>query len=289
MAPPELPVRTLARVARLLERSCGDLTLPQYRLLAMVGDGNERATALAGRLALTKPSVSTMVDALVDRGFLVRAREVDDRRAVRLALTPTGRRTLRAAEASMQERLRPVVEHCPDPGAIRARSRSSSSRSTRCSRPATPGTGHRRGRDDRRTGGARRVDPPTLALRRGAQAQGRHRARRVGGRDGHHGPDPGDREGHRRRRHHGAPERALAVDHVARRGRSHRLRGRVRPAVRRRARRPRRPVRHAERDLRTATTPRLRRATTSSRPGNWSRGRAATSASSRDCSRSRRS
>ena len=68
MASPRLPVRTLARVARLLERSCGDLTLPQYRLLAMIGDGSERATALAGRLALTKPSVSTMVDALVDRG-----------------------------------------------------------------------------------------------------------------------------------------------------------------------------------------------------------------------------
>ncbi|MCU1459585.1 MAG: transcriptional regulator, MarR family [Actinomycetia bacterium] len=114
----DIPVRTLARLARILEHSCGDLTIPQYRLMAMIGEGSERATLLAGRLALTKPSVSGMIDALVDRGFVTRTPEPTDRRAARLALTPSGTRALRASERSMAERLDPIIDGCDDPAAI---------------------------------------------------------------------------------------------------------------------------------------------------------------------------
>src|SRR5207244_3727706 len=50
-------IRTLSRLARVLERGCadGDLSLPQYRLLAMVASGGQRSTALAERLAVAKP------------------------------------------------------------------------------------------------------------------------------------------------------------------------------------------------------------------------------------------
>ncbi len=114
----DIPVRTLARLARLLEHSCGDLTLPQYRLLAMIGEGSERASLLAGRLALTKPSVSGMLDGLVERELVTRTPEPADRRAVKLALTPAGTRALRDAERSMAERLDPIVDGCDDPAAI---------------------------------------------------------------------------------------------------------------------------------------------------------------------------
>ena len=67
-------VLTLARLARVLERACTDLdpplTLAQYRLLAMIGDGADRASQLAGHLALTKPTVSATVDTLVERGLV---------------------------------------------------------------------------------------------------------------------------------------------------------------------------------------------------------------------------
>lgn len=116
----DIPVRTLARLARLLEHSCGDLTLPQYRLLAMIGEGSERATLLAGRLALTKPSVSGMLDVLVDRGLVTRAPEPTDRRAVKLALTLAGTRALADSERSMAERLDPIIQGCDDPAAITA-------------------------------------------------------------------------------------------------------------------------------------------------------------------------
>ena len=123
MQPPEPrpdTVRTLARLARVLERSCGEITLPQYRLLAMIAEGSERATALAGKLALAKPSVSAMVDALVERDLVTRARVDGDRRAVRLQLTAAGTAALRGAEATMAENLQPLLDRCDDPGLVDA-------------------------------------------------------------------------------------------------------------------------------------------------------------------------
>jgi long-chain acyl-CoA synthetase len=112
--------RTLARLARVLERSCGELTLPQYRLLAMISEGSERATALAGKLALAKPSVSAMVDALVERNLVTRARVDGDRRAVRLQLTAEGEAALRGAEAAMAENLQPLIDRCDDSAVVEA-------------------------------------------------------------------------------------------------------------------------------------------------------------------------
>src|SRR5438876_4863538 len=108
---PDRVIRTLARLARVLERACVDLTLPQYRVLALVATGSERATHLAGELALTKPTVSAMVESLVERGLVERASVSGDRRAVRLTVTPAGRRALRAAEDAMRTRLETVITH----------------------------------------------------------------------------------------------------------------------------------------------------------------------------------
>ena len=107
-------VRTLTRLARLLERGCPELSLPQYRLLAMVAGGDERATRLAERLAVTKPTVTAVVDALVERGLLCRSAVPGDRRAARIVITPAGRRALRAADAALAHHLEPVLARVPD-------------------------------------------------------------------------------------------------------------------------------------------------------------------------------
>ena len=118
-------VLTLARLARLLERACTDpagaqLTLAQYRLLAMIADGAERASQLAGRLALTKPTVSATIDTLVERGLVTRATAADDRRALRLQTTPAGVVVLGIAETAMRGRLDDVLARVDDPAAVRA-------------------------------------------------------------------------------------------------------------------------------------------------------------------------
>jgi long-chain acyl-CoA synthetase len=110
-------VRTLARLARLLERGGGDLSLPQFRLLAMV-EGGQRASFLADKLAVARPTVTALVDGLVERGYVSRAQEADDRRATHIALTPAGRRALKTAEAAMAARVENLLGHTQDPRAV---------------------------------------------------------------------------------------------------------------------------------------------------------------------------
>jgi DNA-binding MarR family transcriptional regulator len=110
--------RTLARAARVLERACGELTLSQYRVLALVARGDERATQLAGRLALAKPTITAAVDALVEHGLLTRCDVEGDRRAVRLAITQDGAAALARAEAAMAERLEPLIGACAHPALV---------------------------------------------------------------------------------------------------------------------------------------------------------------------------
>jgi DNA-binding MarR family transcriptional regulator len=112
-------VLTLARIARVLERACTDLTLAQYRLLAMIADGAERASHLAGELALTKPTVSATIDTLAERGLVEREAVDGDRRATRLTVTEPGRAALLVAESSMRERLDDVLARVDDPIALR--------------------------------------------------------------------------------------------------------------------------------------------------------------------------
>jgi DNA-binding MarR family transcriptional regulator len=110
--------RTIALLGRVLERAAGDLTLAQYRVLTLVAEGDERASLLAGRLAVTKPSMSAVVDGLVERGHLAREPVEGDRRAIRLRLTSEGAAALAAAEDAISARLTPIVGALSDPAAF---------------------------------------------------------------------------------------------------------------------------------------------------------------------------
>jgi DNA-binding MarR family transcriptional regulator len=111
-------VRTLARLSRVLERGAGDLTLQQVRILTVVDDGGERASWLADRLALAKPTITSAVDGLVERGYLCRTADTGDRRAIRITLTQAGRRALETAEQAMAQRLTDVLAHAEDSAAV---------------------------------------------------------------------------------------------------------------------------------------------------------------------------
>ncbi|HVX31716.1 MAG TPA: helix-turn-helix domain-containing protein [Solirubrobacterales bacterium] len=111
-------VRALARMARQLERSSGELNLAHYRVLAAVADGDERASMVAERLALGKPTVSASVESLTRRGLLSREDSADDRRAATLALTPAGEAALAAVEEEMLARLDLLCARTPDPAGV---------------------------------------------------------------------------------------------------------------------------------------------------------------------------
>jgi DNA-binding MarR family transcriptional regulator len=108
-------VRGLARLARMLERNCQELTLSQYRVLIMVATGDQRASKLAGRLALSKPTITAAVDGLVERGYLKRSEVAADRRASQLDLTPAGQAALVSTDKSMVAALERLLARCDDP------------------------------------------------------------------------------------------------------------------------------------------------------------------------------
>lgn len=113
-------VRTLARLCRVLERACPDLSLAHYRVLAAIADGEQRASQVAARLALGKPTISASVDALCRRGLLVRQQADADQRVTALRLTSDGEKALHDAEVQMLERIAAVLAHVEDAGAVLA-------------------------------------------------------------------------------------------------------------------------------------------------------------------------
>jgi DNA-binding MarR family transcriptional regulator len=111
-------VRALARLARLVERNTGDMSLAHYRVLSAVADGNDRASRMAARLVLGKPTISAAVDALCQRGFLTRESVEGDQRATALRITPAGTKALTAVEDSIVARFGPALERTPDPAQV---------------------------------------------------------------------------------------------------------------------------------------------------------------------------
>lgn len=96
-------VQSLTRASKLMERASGGLSLAHYRVLAAVAAGDARASRVAARLTLGKPTVSASVEALCARGLLVRAGVAGDQRAVQLSLTESGAGLLELAQASMAQ------------------------------------------------------------------------------------------------------------------------------------------------------------------------------------------
>lgn len=109
------PGRAAARLARVVDRALGaaDLTLPQYRLLLFLTEGTAAAGVLAGRLAVSRPAVTELVDGLVARGFVDRSSVAGDRRRVDHLLTPTGEAALDRADAAVEAALGALADRLP--------------------------------------------------------------------------------------------------------------------------------------------------------------------------------
>ncbi len=111
-------VRGLARASRHLERASTELKLAHYRVLSAVASGDERASRIAARLALGKPTISAAVDSLSERGLLTRSSDDDDQRVAVLQLTPEGRLVLESVETAMIASLNDLCARSPDPSSL---------------------------------------------------------------------------------------------------------------------------------------------------------------------------
>lgn len=108
-------LRVLARLSRILENADSGVTVPQYRMLCALSEGGERSARLARRLAIRKPTATALADGLVAAGYATRGGDADDRRVVRLELTPHGVEAVAKADTAYQLALAPLLEKLKDP------------------------------------------------------------------------------------------------------------------------------------------------------------------------------
>lgn len=113
-------MRAIAFLARRFEHTLADtkLSLPQYRLLAFLSSGDRAASRLAEHLTVSRPSITAIVDGLVDRGFVERRPSPDDRRKVLHCLTGAGAQALAEADTLLSARLADTVDAGADGAAV---------------------------------------------------------------------------------------------------------------------------------------------------------------------------
>jgi DNA-binding MarR family transcriptional regulator len=112
--PAELRVgvgRTVARLGRQVELALAviDLTTAQYRTLTQLGDGAEASSSLAAKLAVSRPTVTAVVEGLAERGLVDRRHSQADRRRVSVNLTDSGRAMLARADEVVSTKLAEVL------------------------------------------------------------------------------------------------------------------------------------------------------------------------------------
>jgi long-chain acyl-CoA synthetase len=90
-----------------------DITLPQYRVLGILAEGSNAASALADRLAVRPPSVTALIDGLVARDLVERRHDEGDRRRIALRLTAEGSRIVAAADQMLDAYIGSIAATLP--------------------------------------------------------------------------------------------------------------------------------------------------------------------------------
>ncbi|GAA3634528.1 MarR family transcriptional regulator [Kineosporia mesophila] len=106
-------VVAVAVLSRSLERALSDLTLPQFRILALIESQPQRAALLADRSEVTRASLSSIVLVLERRGLVVRESVFGDKRGVLLALTDEGRTVLEESRQVLNDRMLAFLSRFP--------------------------------------------------------------------------------------------------------------------------------------------------------------------------------
>jgi DNA-binding MarR family transcriptional regulator len=104
--------RAASRLTRQVEQALAalGLSVPQYRVLAVLAEATAAAGLLAERLAVRPPSVTSVVDGLVGRGLVRRGADLEDRRRQVLEVTDDGIAALHEADAAVAARLRELAD-----------------------------------------------------------------------------------------------------------------------------------------------------------------------------------
>lgn len=111
-------IRRLLRAARLGEKQLAAATGLTPSQLVVLQEVSRRGETTAGVIAsvvrFSQATVTTIVDRLVERGFVVRSRRESDRRQVWLTATAQGTLALSSAPDTLQDEFQDRFEQLPD-------------------------------------------------------------------------------------------------------------------------------------------------------------------------------
>jgi long-chain acyl-CoA synthetase len=109
--------RTIAWLSRQIETALieVELSLSQYRVLTILEREPEGASVIADELAVTRPTVTAIIDGLVNRGLVDRAPDELDRRRIRIRATTSGLSKLKKADAAVDARTSELLAKLGDP------------------------------------------------------------------------------------------------------------------------------------------------------------------------------
>jgi DNA-binding MarR family transcriptional regulator len=113
----DVPTATtsIAAVARVFEvtlESLG-LTIQKYRVLAYLDQAPATPSELAYRLTVQAPTVTRLVAALIERGYVSREVDGSDRRRNVLRVTAAGRRAIGQASTASQAAMDRILARLP--------------------------------------------------------------------------------------------------------------------------------------------------------------------------------
>jgi DNA-binding MarR family transcriptional regulator len=115
----EVATRELMAVLPLLNRIISaelrieageDTTMPQFRLLALLGEQPQTLSALAAKRRVSLQAAGESIQTLVERGWVTRTPDPTDRRQSLLALSDVGQAHYLKAQSRMLARLIPLLE-----------------------------------------------------------------------------------------------------------------------------------------------------------------------------------
>jgi DNA-binding MarR family transcriptional regulator len=117
LAPRILSARAIVRMFHRFESAVrnSDLSFAQYRILGFLQNGPQRAGELALASAVKKPTVSTLLNGLRQRGWISDRTDSVDGRVVTVVLTRSGRKRLRAFDDQLAQTLESYISEADLP------------------------------------------------------------------------------------------------------------------------------------------------------------------------------
>ncbi len=104
-----LPLLNRLMVQELRRDAVDTTTMPQFRVLMYLTEQPQTMSTIARLRRVSLQSAAELVQTLVERGWIERIADPDDRRQSLLHITAEGRRQYESADARISERLIPLL------------------------------------------------------------------------------------------------------------------------------------------------------------------------------------